>query len=46
MKVQDKIKKYKNLTSVDLLTPRFDLKGQISFWQPGDSESMDHSHTF
>jgi len=46
MKEQDKIKILENLTSFDLLTPKFDLQGQISFWQPGVSESLDHSDTF
>ena len=31
----------KNLTSIDLLTSKFDLQGQMPFWQPGDSGSLD-----
>ena len=37
---------FENLTSFDLWPPKFDLQGQISFWQPGVSESLDHTDTF
>ena len=46
MKVEDKLQKIDNLTSFDLLTPKFDLQGQIPFWQPGDSESLGYTDTF
>lgn len=36
----------KKLTSIDLLTSKFDLQGQMPFWQPGDSGSLDHTDNF
>jgi len=37
------MKKIELIWTFDLI---FDLQGQMPFWQPGDSESLDHSDTF